>query len=150
MAETWKQWEGTIVDGKFRLERFLGGSDHSAVFLTETGTPPAKAAIKFVPAIPQALDFHRSTWEQTSRLSHPNLIRVFGGGQCRLGYVDLLYVVMEYAEENLAQILPDRALRFAVLARLGCRVIRRYLPPQNWPRRAQRLPPMFGRSARPW
>ena len=110
MAETWKQWEGTIVDGKFRLERFLGGSDHSAVFLTETGTPPVKAAIKFVPAIPQALDFHRSTWEQTSRLSHPNLIRVFGGGQCRLGYVDLLYVVMEYAEENLAQILPDRAL----------------------------------------
>jgi TonB family protein len=110
MAETWKQWEGTIVDGKFRLEQFLGGSDHSAVFLTAAGTPPAKAAIKFVPANPQALDFHRATWEQTSRLSHPHLIRVFGSGQCRLGNVDLLFVVMEYAEENLGQILPDRAL----------------------------------------
>jgi TonB family protein len=71
---------------------------------------PAKAAIKFVHATPQALEFNRAIWEQTSRLSHPHLIRVFGSGQCRLGNVNLVYVVTEYAEENLAQILPDRAL----------------------------------------
>jgi TonB family protein len=110
MAETWKQWEGTIVDGKFRLEKFLGGSDHSAVFLTEAGTPTAKAAVKFVPATPQALEFQRAIWGQTSRLSHPHLIRLFGSGQCRLGSLDLVYVVTEYAEENLAQVLSDRAL----------------------------------------
>ena len=110
MAETWKQWEGTIVDGKFRLEKFLGGSEHSAVFLSEAGAPSAKAAIKFVPATPQALDFQASKWEQTARLSHAHLIRLIGSGQCRLGSLDLVYAVMEYAEENLAQILPDRAL----------------------------------------
>jgi TonB family protein len=109
MAETWKQWEGTIVDGKFRLERFLGGSEHSVVFLTETESG-AKAAIKFVPAIPQALDFKRSAWEQSSRLSHPHLIRLFGSGQCRLGNLDVVYAVTEYAEENAAQLLPNRAL----------------------------------------
>src|SRR5579864_611524 len=65
MAESWKQWEGTIVDGKFRLEQFLGGSDHSAVFLTQPSEGGAKAAIKFVPACPQALDFQRTSWEQT-------------------------------------------------------------------------------------
>jgi TonB family protein len=110
MAESWKQWEGTIVDGKFRLEQFLGGSDHSAVFLTQPSEGGAKAAIKFVPASPQALDFQRTSWEQTARLSHPHLIRLFGGGQCRLGNLDLVYAVMECAEENLAQVLPDRAL----------------------------------------
>jgi hypothetical protein len=30
-----KQWEGRIVDGKFPLQKWLGGSEHSAVFLTE-------------------------------------------------------------------------------------------------------------------
>jgi TonB family protein len=110
MADTWKQWEGTTVDGKFRLERYLGGSEHSVVFLTEAGSPAGKATIKFVPALPQALDFQRSAWEQASRLSHPHLIRLFGSGQCRLGNMDLVYAVMEYAEENVAQILPARAL----------------------------------------
>jgi eukaryotic-like serine/threonine-protein kinase len=109
MAETWKQWEGTIIDGKFRLERMLGGSEHSVVFLTETESG-TKAAIKFVPAIPQSLAFQRASWEQASRLSHPNLIRLFGTGKCRLGNLDLVYAVMEYAEENVAQILPNRAL----------------------------------------
>ena len=33
--ETWKSWEGRTVDGKFPLRQYLGGSDHSAVFLTE-------------------------------------------------------------------------------------------------------------------
>jgi len=109
MAESWKQWEGTTVDGKFRLERFLGGSEHSVVFLTEL-EDGRKAAIKFVPAIPVALDFQRTGWEQASRLSHPNLIRLFGTGQCRLGNLELVYAVMEYAEDNVAQILPSRAL----------------------------------------
>jgi serine/threonine-protein kinase len=109
MAESWKQWEGTIVDGKFRLERYLGGSEHSVVFLTATESG-GKAAIKFVPAVPQSLEFQRAGWGQTSLLSYPHLIRLFGSGQCRLGNLDLVYAVMEYAEENVAQILPGRAL----------------------------------------
>ena len=34
MSDTWKQWEGQVV-ANFGLGRYLGGSDHSAVFLTE-------------------------------------------------------------------------------------------------------------------
>jgi hypothetical protein len=33
-TEEWKKWEGR-VDGKFPLGHWLGGSEHSAVFLTE-------------------------------------------------------------------------------------------------------------------
>ena len=39
MAYSWKLWEGQIVDEKFPLHRFLGGSDHDAVFLTERPGP---------------------------------------------------------------------------------------------------------------
>ena len=51
-----------------------------------------------------------SRWEATAKLSHPHLLRLFETGSCQLDKLVLLYVVMEYAEDNLAQILPHRAL----------------------------------------
>src|SRR5260370_2049405 len=45
------------------------------------------------------------------QLVHPNLLRIFAIGRCRLDNRDRLYVVMEYAEEDLSQIIPQRALR---------------------------------------
>jgi len=38
------------------------------------------------------------------------LISLFGRGRCEIGGKQLLYLVMESAEENLAQVLPSRAL----------------------------------------
>jgi serine/threonine protein kinase len=43
-------------------------------------------------------------------LSHPHLIRLLDAGRCQLGGHQFLFVVMEYAEETLSQILPYRAL----------------------------------------
>src|SRR5208282_4236130 len=111
MTEASKQWEGQIVDGVFPLRQYLGGSDHSAVFLTEHGEgEPQKAAIKLVPSDPATADAQLSNWEFAAQLSHPNLLRLFRSGRCRIDGKDLLYLVMEYAEENLSQILPERAL----------------------------------------
>ena len=111
MTEAWKQWEGKTVDGKFHLQRYLGGSDHSAVYLTELGAPaPQRAAIKLILADPQNAELQLSRWELAAKLSHPHLIRLFQTGRCRLANMDLLYVVMEYADEDLSQILPQRPL----------------------------------------
>jgi len=110
MSELWNQCEGQVIDDRFRLQQYLGGSDDSAVFLTQVGAPQSqKAAIKFIPAGPAA-ELQLSLWHRIKQLSHPNLLRVFEIGRCRLQNRDRLYVVMEYAEENLAQILPERAL----------------------------------------
>src|SRR5258708_25868767 len=113
MSESWKQWEGRTVDGRFPLQRYLGGSDHSAVLLSVTqpsGGDSEKAAIKLIPA--DAVDAKQqfSRWKAASELTHQNLIRIFEAGRCELDGTELLYVVMEYAEENLSQILPERAL----------------------------------------
>ena len=43
-------------------------------------------------------------------LSYPNLLRLINAGRCTLDGNELLYLVMEYAEEDLADILPQRAL----------------------------------------
>ena len=111
MIRDWKQWEGQIVNGTFPLRQYLGGSEHSAVFLTERrGREPQRAAIKLVLADPATAGVQLSRWEATAKLSHPHLLRLFETGSCQLDKLVLLYVVMEYAEDNLAQILPHRAL----------------------------------------
>lgn len=111
MTEASKQWEGQIVEGIYPLRQYLGGSDHSAVFLTEYREGgQQKAAIKFFPADSATADSQISSWEFAAQLSHPNLLRLFRGGRCRIEGNDLLYLVMEYAEEDLADILPQRAL----------------------------------------
>ncbi len=111
MSRSWKEWEGQTVDGKFRLLRHLGGSDHSIVFLTErTGPEPRKAAIKLIPADRQKAELQLSRWARTAKLSHPHLLRLFEFGRCQLDNTGLLYVLMEYAEEDLSQILPERPL----------------------------------------
>jgi TonB family protein len=107
----WKTWEGRIVDGKFPLRHWLGGSEHSAVFLTERPRPPSsKAAIKLIAADGAQADRQLSRWRAAAELSHPHLIRIYEAGRCRLDNTPLLYVVMEYAEEDLSQILPQRPL----------------------------------------
>ncbi len=113
MSESWQAWVGGTVDGRFPLLSYLGGSDHSAVFLTlaHGGVGDAKkAAIKLIPAEAADAEKQLLRWKTASELTHPNLIRIFEVGRCELEGTALLYVVQEYAEENLSQILPERAL----------------------------------------
>jgi len=106
MTQSWKQWQGQTLDGKFHLREYLGGSEHSAVFLTgdrERGVE--EAAIKLIPADSANAELRFSRWKEAAKLSHPHLIQLFHTGRGRLGDNDLLYVVMEYAELDLSRVL---------------------------------------------
>jgi serine/threonine protein kinase len=110
-TEVWVGWENQVVNGVYPLRRFLGGSNHSSVFLTEyraEGIP--NAAIKLVPADALETEAQLVQWGTAATLSHPHLVRLFDVGRCQLGGRSFLFVVMEYADQTLAQILPRRAL----------------------------------------
>jgi serine/threonine-protein kinase len=110
MSEAWKTWEGQAVDG-FPLRQYLGGSDHSAVYLTQLNSSgEQKAAIKFIPADASAYA-QLAKWRIAGELTHPHLLQLIRVGRCELSTTNFLYVVMEYAEENLAEILPQRSLQ---------------------------------------
>ena len=113
MPETWKHWEGQVVDGRFPLHQYLGGSDHSAVFLTDLGQGSGKAAIKLISTSPNQRTTQLRRLEVAKKLPHPHLLRIFQAGECQLDGTQLVYMVMEYAEENLSQILPERPLTTA-------------------------------------
>jgi TonB family protein len=109
MSEAWKTWEGQAVDG-FPLRQYLGGSDHSAVYLTQLNSSgEQKAAIKFITADASAYA-QLAKWRAAGELTHPYLLQLIRVGRWDFAGTNFLYVVMEYAEENLAEILPQRAL----------------------------------------
>jgi TonB family protein len=82
------KWVGQFINGKFPLQQWLGSSQHSAETLY-------------------------SRWQATMALSHPHLVRLYDAGICEIGATPLLYVLMEYAEEDLSQIIPSRPLNAA-------------------------------------
>jgi TonB family protein len=112
MPEAWRQFVGQVAAGEFPLHEYLGGSSRSAVYLTERGDRTAKVAIKLVPvpADSATADLILARWDLAARFSHSRFLRLFERGRCRLGGAEFLYVVSEFADEDLSQILPERPL----------------------------------------
>jgi serine/threonine protein kinase len=110
-TEIWTKWESQVVNGIFPLRRFLGRSNHSVVFLTECRAQSLQnAAIKIIPEDPELAQIQIARWSAAAELSHPHLMKVLDAGRCKLGGHPFLFIVTEYAEQNLAQILPHRGL----------------------------------------
>jgi eukaryotic-like serine/threonine-protein kinase len=104
-------WVGRVVDGRFALLEWLGGSGYSGVFKTELQQPiPKPATIKLIPAEGAEADGLLANWAKTTLLSHPHLIKIFRSGRFQFGTVGMVYVVTEYADEVLSQIVPVRPL----------------------------------------
>jgi TonB family protein len=113
MNQALKQWEGQVVNYKFPLQKYLGSSDHSIVFLTEREEPRARrAAIKLMSDIAECRESRLALWAQAATLHHPNLLQIFEAGRCQIGEVALLYVVMECADEDLSEVTNHRHLSF--------------------------------------
>ena len=103
------EWEGQLIDGRFALLEWLGGTDDRGVFLTVL-QGIQKASIKLIPAEGSEADSYIAQWEAAKKLSHPYLIAVLETGRFAFAGTDLVYVVTEYAEKSLSQVVAERAL----------------------------------------
>jgi outer membrane biosynthesis protein TonB len=111
MGEAWTRWQGHVINGAFPLGRYLGSSDHSGVFLTESAArSPSIVAIKLVPTNRALAEAQLPRWKRAAALTHPHLLRLWELGGCQLDGLPYLYTVMEYADQTLAQLLQHRAL----------------------------------------
>jgi TonB family protein len=100
--------QGRVIDARFSLLRWLGGSEEGSVYLTEfEGT---RATIKLVPAASAGAEARLAGWTAAANLSHPHLTRVFHAGRAVLDADEVIYCVSEHADEVLSEILPTRPL----------------------------------------
>jgi eukaryotic-like serine/threonine-protein kinase len=105
---------GRVIDGRYTLLRWLGGNDQSSVFLTELECdPPQKAAIRLIPAGEVDAEARLAQWAAAESITHPHLMRIFEAGRCGLAGEDCIFVVTEYADEILSEILRERPLSTA-------------------------------------
>jgi TonB family protein len=107
-AQDWKQWEGETVAGEFPLEEFLGSGPKSAVFRTRIAS--GSAVIKLVPAAGAQAEELIAQWNRARELDNPHFIKIVDVGAWENAGLSLAHVVTEYADENLATVLRERAL----------------------------------------
>jgi TonB family protein len=55
-------------------------------------------------------DSRLASLQAAAKLSHPSLLNIFATGRCEIEGEAFVYAVTEFAEENVAQVLPSRAL----------------------------------------
>src|ERR1700678_224249 len=109
MVSSWQEWDGRIVNGKYPLSQYLGGSEQGAVYRTEF--QGSRAAIKMMPSDGSGTSAQVAAWKLAARLSHPNLVRVLDTGVWHADDAqDMEFAVVEYCDESLAQVLRQRAL----------------------------------------
>jgi TonB family protein len=107
----WEASQGSVINGVYPLRRVLHATEESAVFLTEDKLHSLPdAAIKIVRAESVKADLQLRRWRAVAALSHPHLVRLVDSGHCQLAGNPCVFVVMEHAEQTLAQVLPHRAL----------------------------------------
>src|ERR1700739_1191373 len=116
MPQAWKELEGRVINKEFRLGDYLGGSDDAGVFMTQYGPESLKAALKLISIgrwDPATVEAELSLLQSARELSHPHLLQIFEAGHTTVDDTEMLFVVMEYADEDLSQFLPKRPLAVA-------------------------------------
>ncbi len=110
----WRLLEGQVVDNKYHLNRFLGSGAYGGVFAADEVVADRlvrRVAVKFMEQRPDRLDSQMDELIAASTLSNANLLRCFAPGTCSIRDIDLLYMVMEIAEDTL-----EKRLRRGVLS----------------------------------
>lgn len=111
MVELWTEWEGQRIDGSHTLKQYLSGNADRAVFLSETtNESQQRAAVKIILGHAAATERQLELWEAAATLSHAHLIRMLAMGKSQRGGTPFVYLVTEYADENLSQVIQDRSL----------------------------------------
>jgi serine/threonine protein kinase len=106
--QLWNDYEGQTIAEAYPLEKLLSPEGRSAFFLTHNGTG--------TPAVIRLIESHfdeaeiLGRWRQVSELQDPNLITLRKFGQTELDGASIVYAVMEPSDDNLAEILKQRAL----------------------------------------
>ncbi len=113
----WASLQGTMLGDAYLLERLASADESTASFVTRTGGERSSRALaRIVMTDGEAGECQMQVWQVLKKSEHPNLLpiwgtgRVWGTGRAHAEGHDLIYVVVEAADENLGGVLADRAL----------------------------------------
>ena len=107
MSEIFRSFSGRVID-ELRLTEYLAGSANSATF--KVVVSGEAAAMKLFAVDSAQAEEKLARLRLAEKLSHPHLLRLIRTGRGEVEGTSFVYIVTEFAEENLTQVLPERAL----------------------------------------
>jgi TonB family protein len=102
-------WEGRVVEGRFPLLEWRGGSDSSGSFFTVL-SGLQQATIQLILASDPEADAHLAQWNFATGLSHPHIAKVLAAGRCVVDGTELVYAVTESSDATLSRIIRSGTL----------------------------------------
>ena len=105
----WSDFESQVIDGRYRLGKLVRSEGRVGWFETETGEDRRPAII----SLTESLNDEETLLERlhaARTVTHPNVMAVLDVGTAVLDSTPLVFAVMEHAEENLGDVLRERAL----------------------------------------
>ena len=101
--------EGCEIDGKYRIGVCLYEGHREAVYETFRGEQPANVKLIGPETAEHASDL-LAGFAAGQRLRHPHLLEIYDFGEVSVNGDPCVYVVTERPDENLADVLRERAL----------------------------------------
>jgi len=90
--------EGSVVDGRYRVERRIGSGGMADVWLADDLHLPRRVALKVLHAHfardPEFIERFRREAESAAALQHTNIVPIFDRGQVE----DTYYIAMAYLD----------------------------------------------------
>ncbi len=108
IACDWEYLIGTVIDGKYRLRTLTySGSDQAEFIATslDREASPSGVALTLVAPAPAHLEEMEAEMRASSRLEHPNLLKIVGVGRYAVSGITLLYLAAEAPDASLADCL---------------------------------------------
>jgi len=99
---------GASLGGRYRLERWLGGDDTAAFFLTSFSD--RRAVLKLIPEDRSTAEQQLALWRRTAALSHPHLLPLLDFGRGDAAKRHFLYAVFEFPDDSLSSALRQGPL----------------------------------------
>jgi hypothetical protein len=106
-AVLWNDFESDVVEGRYPLGRLVRSEGRCGWFETQYDEKPAIISL-FESLNDEAVLLERL--RAVEKVSDKNVVKIFEAGATRVRDTPLVYAVMEYAEENLEDVLRARAL----------------------------------------
>lgn len=108
--EFWSQFEGQLLDGQFKLEKFIGLNGACAVFMSELAGQDRFIAVKIARSASREAERLICSWKHGKELQHPNLVRVYATGAADLDGLRTVYAATDFADATLDSVIQMRCL----------------------------------------
>jgi hypothetical protein len=104
----WKELEGKSLAGRYTLGALLRSLDQAAWFAAKDDQQ--KPWVAFVAESANDDDQRLKNLEAASRVKQANVVSIEKTGRTRIGDTPVVYAIQEVTEENLGEVLRERAL----------------------------------------